>query len=541
MFKQIKNITVGLSLASLLFFATSCETTKLEILDNPNALNESSADIDLFLNAIQINSSTFFEQVTEEGMEVTRILHMFGPTYDNAYGPSQLNNAYGTAYSSILADIRSMEPAAQENQLYTHVGIANVIEAYVIGTLVDYLGDIPYSEAILGSEATSPKLDSGVDIYTSVIALLDKAIIEFNKNERALPANDFYYNGDESKWIKLANTLKLKFLLQTRLVNNSVASQIDAIIASGNYIQSTDEDFQFQYSTLDANPDSRHPIFARNFDVAADVSDYMSNSFMYYLHSQKSERDPRTPYYFYRQSLDFTSDPNEASCIVESRPSHYTGDYPFCDSGNGFWGRDHGDNDGIPPDGGERTTWGIYPIGGKFDDNSGTSVSGRTIGLKGAGISPIMLASYVDFMLAESALELGTMGDARVYLENGVRKSINKVMDFGATEADPTNIPTNIDAYVTEVLDLYDNSSDKLEVVVKEYFIALYGNGVEAYNTYRRTGKPVDLQPTKLQSSASFQNSFLYPSNLVDRNANVTQKDSQGQKVFWAEGGPTVD
>jgi hypothetical protein len=532
----------GFALGFLLIASNSCETTELEILENPNALTPAQADVDLFLNGIQRSTATFFEAVTEEGMEVTRILHMFGPNYNNAYSPDQLNFPYETVYSGIISDIRAMEPLALEKGLYTHIAIARVIEAYSIGTLVDFLGDIPYDEAVLGAENLNPKVQPGASVYEAVLALLDDAIVNFNKAEVSKP-KDLFYGGNEAKWIKLTNTLKLKFLLQTRIVDTSVKDKINAIITSGNYITSTSDDFQFQYSSVDANPDSRHPIFSRNFNVAADVSDYMSNSFMYYLDAQKTNKDPRIRYYFYRQKNNFTTNANEASCIVDDKPSHYIGDYPFCNAGNGYWGRDHGDSDGIPPDGGKRTTWGVYPVGGLFDNNSFKAIPGRNIGLKGAGISPIMLASYVDFMLAESALTLNTTGSAKAYLEAGVRKSIDKVMNFGASVAAPAFIPTNVEAYITEVLARYDaagNDDERLEVIVKEYFIALFGNGIEAYNTYRRTGHPSDLQPTLLAASGAYINSFFYPSSMVDRNSNISQKADQSTRVFWATGGPTV-
>ncbi len=555
MYNQIKNSVVKVFLLAAVMVGTnSCETTELEILDNPNALAPQQADVQFYLNNIEVSLGSYFEAITEEGMEVTRMLHMFGPLYSNAYQANQFDGAYQLAYAGILADARALRPLADEQELYTHSGISKVIEAYVMLSLVDYFGPVPYSEALQGTDFLNPNVDSGADIYAAVEALLDDAIADFNKEEVSLPA-DLFYDGDEEKWINLANTLKIKMYVQTRLVDNSAASKIDAIVTSGNYITSTSDDFQFEYSQVDANPDSRHPLFARNFNVAADVTDYMSNSYMYSLVFEKDVPDPRTRYYFYRQSLDITTDENELECIREEPPSHYDLDlYPFCFAGNfngtsspdsGYWGRDHGNADGIPPDGGVRTTWGVYPIGGLFDDNSGEAIPGRTIGLQGAGISPIMLASYVDFMLAEAALTIGITGDAKTYLENGMRKSIAKVVAFGASTADEDLVPSDddIDTFVAIVLNEYDAASDdeKLGIIVEQYFAALFGNGVEAYNTYRRTGKPSNMQPTLIIPNGGFIRSFLYPGELVDQNSNVTQKADHTTKVFWDTASGTLD
>ena len=556
MYNQIKNSVLKVFiLAAVMVGTNSCETTDLEILDNPNALAPQQADVQFYLNNIEVSLASYFEAITEEGMEVTRVLHMFGPLYSNAYSASNFDGAYQLAYAGILADARALRPLADEQELFTHSGISKVIEAYVMLSLVDYFGPVPYSEAIQGTDFLNPNVDSGADIYAAVEALLNEAIEDFGKEEVSLP-EDLFYDGDEAKWINLANTLKLKMYVQTRLVDNSVASKINAIVTSGNYITGASGDFQFQYSQVDANPDSRHPVFADNFNVAADVSDYMSNSFMYYLAFEKEITDPRTRYYFYRQSLVISTDENELECIREIEPNHYNLDlYPFCFAANyngtnnpdsGYWGRDHGNDDGIPPDGGVRTTWGVYPVGGKFDDDSGAAIPGRTIGLQGAGISPIMLASYVDFMLAESALTIGTTGDAKTYLENGIRKSISKVLAFGASTADEDFTPSDddVEEYVALVLADYDAAAGddaKLEIIVKEYFIALFGNGVEAYNTYRRTGKPGNLQPTLIVPNGGFIRSFLYPSELVDQNVNVQQKADHTVKVFWDTASGNLD
>ena len=138
-------------------------------------------------------------------------------------------------------------------------------------------------------------------------------------------------------------------------------------------------------------------------------------------------------------------------------------------------------------------------MGGQFDDNSFTSIADRSIGTKGAGIEPIMLSSFVHFMLAELALETSFAGDASALLEEGIRQSISKVMNFRSDLADANYVPTSddVDAYVAEIMGRYTAASadGKLNIIEKEYFKALYGNGVEAYNTYRRTGKPDDGQP----------------------------------------------
>jgi len=538
MYKKFKIKIFALFTTLIVLVFNSCETTELELLNSPNALSPSSSNIDFFLTSIQIDLAYFFENVTEEGMETTRILHMYGPVYENAYAASNFNDAWSRAYASTIADVRTYTPVALEKELYTHVAVGQIIEAYMMTTLVDYFGDVPYSESNDGV-SLNPNVDAGADIYSNLLDLLDDAIANLNKDEAKPLVTDLFYGGDESKWIKLANTLKLKIYLQSRLVNEVESkSGINAILTSGNYITSSADDFQFQWSSTDENPDSRHPIFARNFIEGTGVTDYMSNHYMNELVYSKSVPDPRLRYYFYRQSDRSAANTVEQACFGTLPPAHYGFVIPYCSLDDGFWGRDHGDDGGIPPDTSLRITWGVYPVGGNFDDDSFVPIADRNIGLVGKGISPIMLSSYVDFMLAEANLTMSTSGDARTYLTNGMTKSINKVMDFGSGIADVSLIPTSseISTYTDEVLSLYDGATTpdaKLNVVVKEYFIALFGNGVEAYNTYRRTGKPEALQPLRKDVTDKFIRSFYYPTDYVNQNSNASQKPDVYQKVFW--------
>ena len=153
-------------------------------------------------------------------------------------------------------------------------------------------------------------------------------------------------------------------------------------------------------------------------------------------------QDPRMYYYFYRQ-VDvvpgFGAAPNEEvlECGLQNPPTHYvTGGHVFCGLPAGYWGRDHGNDQGIPPDGFLRTLNGVYPAGGLIDgrlsgDAPGGAVNGD--GQGGAGVTPILLASWVDFMQAEKALFAdGDATAARAHLDNGMTKSTAKVTSFSS-------------------------------------------------------------------------------------------------------------
>lgn len=538
--KNFKYIFLSISMS--LFFA--CDNTDLDLLDNPSGVQPENADINLLLNNVQIEFANLLDGADFPTSRLVRMNAMTGGfDYPTSFSPGATNGVWRTTYAEIIPDVGAIKNIAEGTNLTGHSGIAKVIEAYSMMLMVDLYGDVPYSEANQGINVLSPKSDEGSAVYANALELLESATTDFSNENIVAISQDVFYGGDFKKWITLTNTLKLRAYNTTRLVDSDAKSKINQIISDKNFISSASDDFLVPYSTNRSNPDSRHP----GYDDFYENSDgpYIANYFLWTLITEKGLTDPRTRYYFYRQDKSVGSEDSadgSIDCLGSDKPSHYSSDMPFCvaDRANGYWGRDHGDGKGRAPDGNKITVKGLYPIGGKFDDDSFKDIqnSGQD-GLKGAGIFPIWLHFFTDFVLAESALTIGTDGDPRALLESGVRSSLSYVMNFtdDATLVEESLVPAqpDVDAYVSKVLDLYDDAGsddEKLNVIMKEYYISLWGNGIEAYNNYRRTGKPNNLQPVLRANAGDFNRSLFYPDDFVSLNANATQKSITDQ-VFW--------
>jgi hypothetical protein len=536
----------------------SCTKKLDELLVNPNGPTPESANADLYLTQLQLNFAGFFNGASSYGMELTRQIVMYGPTYQQAYSPQSFDGLWSTAYTGVFKHANALIPVAEAEKKWIAAGMAKTIKAYTLITLVDMFGDIPFSTANLGSENTNPTIDKGSDVYAAAIGLLDAAIADFQKST-AYPGNqDMFYGAANAtgaaRWRTTAKLLKLRAINNTRLVDGGAIGKINTLLADADIISAmsgTANDFEFRYSTKQANPNSRHPRYNGNYSAAGSAGDYMGVYFMWSLAADKgtfnnqevrNTSDPRTRYYFYRQTTnDNAVSSNTLSCSTFPVPSHYLPGMPFCQFGlgaQGFWGRNHGDNSGIPPDGPYRTTVGIYPFGGDFDANQNLNV-GLNRGAQGAGIQPIWQAAFTNFLAAEAALS-GANGNPRSLLEAGVRASISKVIGYPATvnvSAPASFVPdgSRVTAYVDKVLERYDaatTNDERMEVIQQEYYIALWGNGVDAFNNYRRTGKPGKMSYTVAQAGGDMIRSFFYPSVLVNLNKNITQK-TLDKKVFW--------
>ncbi len=535
--KKLKKLSILLILFSIIGLSSCEDSLNMNLTDDPNSTTLDKADLGRYMNQVQVNFSGFVSNLGSKGSQLTRINYMFGKQYAENYDPVSGNGPWDYAYRTILTDIDEAAKMAEEKGYYNHLGVLKVLKAYIYMSLVDYFGDVPYSEVNQPEDFPFPHVDDDADVYEACIGLLNDAISDFNAGAPYTLENDFYYGNDFTKWEKLANTLKMKIYLNTRLVDSNAKSKFDAIVADGNYINSDADNFFFQYGTSSTQPNTRHGNYNADYTTSG-ASTYRSNWLMNEMHSTD---DPRIRYYFYRQvscTPGCGCDANQVDlpCSVQSRPPHYPSDMVFCCIDDGYWGRDHGNDEGIPPDGFKRTVVGVYPAGGKFDDDEFASVTMDDGGM-GAGILPIMMNSWVQFMKAEMKLANGQ--DASSDLEAAVNASIAHVMTFGTLDpdADSAFFPSSSDVtnYVDGVMSDYNAAStnDKWEILAKQMFIAHYGNGIDAYDFYRRTGYPHSLQYNVDPNPGVFVRSFFYPADEANANSNIVQKSGVGEKVFW--------
>jgi hypothetical protein len=87
----------------------------------------------------------------------------------------------------------------------------------------------------------------------------------------------------------------------------------------------------------------------------------------------------------------------------------------------------------------------------------------------------------------------------------------------------------------------YDSASasEKAELWATQYWISMWGNGIDAYNTYRKTGLPNNVQINIEPNPGAFPLLMYYPDNYAATNSNVTQRTDLTERVFWNASGPS--
>jgi len=588
-----KYLFAALIASSTLFY--SCETFELEQVNNPNALSPDLADPIFLLNRVQTDYRSAITTFNDQGADLGRIDNfnrLNAGNYLNALVDATLNNPWNRLYSGMIPDIKAIEDLnTVENNLNFHVGISKIMQAHVMMLMVDFLGDIPFSEVNQPIEFPSPKLDDDQAVYNSALALIDDAIAILNSGGTNIAFEDLYYDGDSAKWLKLANTIKMRADL-------TIGNYTNVVNATG-VITDTADDFAFAYGTNVQNPDTRHPDYILDYTTSG-TAIYQSNWLMNLMIGPNAttpsdindNADPRRRYYFYRQnantpnnrsfvqsltgtfSLENTAGIAETlQCSLEQTPAHLTfteQENYWCSTRYGYWGRDHGNSRGTPPDNFLRTAVGVYPSGGLFDgfndystteldDDGNPEIIGYNnrlnlgAGAGGFGIEPIYLASYIDFMKAEAALASGS-GNPSILIRNGLEKSIAKVQSFAGNDpsANLANAPTGaqittwIDARIAEfdaapmtsALDAngYPMVKDKMDILSELYFTTIYGGAADAFNFIRRTGYPRTMSRNIDPNPGTFPRTFLYPNVEVSTNPNVNQRPDLNTRVFWDNG-----
>ena len=542
--KIITNKFSVLFLAGGLLLA-ACGKDFLDINENPN--NPTEASLDLLLVAAQ--ASMGFSTTRDIFEHTSIIAHQFYDLAESQYnfGGSDFDNDWEALYRDALKEFSEVTIRADEGGDYAFAGMGRVSQAYIFSLLVDTFNDVPFSSALIGETNLFPEFDDASTIYDGLIDMVDQSIVNFDSALAqspivAIPA-DLIYGGASSataqwqSWRRAAKTLKLKLLLNLRGVDaGRVESGINALLADGDLITSASQNFQFQWGASQT-PQNRHPLYQQEYEQQS-AAFYMDNWFMLQMVTRD---DPRLAYYFFRQGeyadFDFTQggDPELTPCLNRTDCASWDELEPL---GEDYWGRDHGDPSGIPGDGSLRTTFGLYPVGGSFDEGPGGGAVGNDDGAGGAGITPWLTSAMTNLFIAEASLFLaGVSEDPQEHLQEAIEESIAAVNLYTASVGVDTAIVDSLrDAYVSTIMDEYDEATTdggRMNVIARELLISTFGNGIEAYNVVRRANAPTDLSPSLVPLN-SFPNRLPYPNGELTSNPNAPANlPSFADRVFW--------
>lgn len=118
----------------------------------------------------------------------------------------------------LFSNLNVVEIVSQNTNNPLPLAIAQVIKVAAMHRVTDAYGPIPYSQIGVDGSIKSP-YDSEQQVYAKFFEELNASIKIMNEqsNDRLTASADYIYSGDVKKWIRFANSLKLR--LAMRIVN----------------------------------------------------------------------------------------------------------------------------------------------------------------------------------------------------------------------------------------------------------------------------------------------------------------------------------
>lgn len=235
--KTIYSVLIALTVLA------SCKRDYLDVNQNPNQAVTSNATL-VISNALNVTGGRLnYNQVgafwaghwspptSVSGFSEER-------TYNAQASYATAGNLWGSVYDNIQ-DYNFVEKDALSKGQKNLAGIAQVMKAFNYQLLVDAYGNVPYSKSNLGEEALTPSYDDAKTIYRDLIPKLDVAIanltVKIAGDNAPIGQEDIYFQGDMKKWVKFANTLKLRILMRESKITDSqayITAQIAAITSN---------------------------------------------------------------------------------------------------------------------------------------------------------------------------------------------------------------------------------------------------------------------------------------------------------------------
>lgn len=146
--------------------------------------------------------------------------------------PTWIDNHWNPVYTQVVPQLQILfEKLDKSTPQYA---LANIWWVFAFHRVTDYYGPIPYSEA--GKPTTPIKYDSQEEIYNDFFKRLTEAtaLLKGKTTDKPYGSYDIIYGGDVNKWIKFANTLRLRLALRISKVNPAKAkTEAEAAIAGG--------------------------------------------------------------------------------------------------------------------------------------------------------------------------------------------------------------------------------------------------------------------------------------------------------------------
>jgi len=533
-----------LPLLLCLLLITGCKKGWLDVNYNPRDLTDTDATPDL------ITAPLLEQAVATKG---TRFLqHWMGywayyhfpaghpvQTYDRV----QIGIGANTYGADIPPEIAFLESRSRELRMTFYTGIAKVLKVLQFQRTVDIVSSMPYRDAFNPS-ILQPRYDEGLLIYEDLMRQLDTAgtLIRDAKpgDNLKISTVDIMFHGDQAKWIKFINTIKLRLLIhQANRTDRAayIATEIAKIKNEGSGFLESGQDasvnpgylinrkLSYYYGCFS----SHNQWGGGDFDAVMQMGSWdWAHANVFAMNLLKENNDPRLGFFYSTADMPLPAgapEPFPQPGPQEFRGNRFgvyvnSGTYPYQDGAY------------VSAVGGSRNTDVVTP-----------TASGI---IKGRDMADWVITSIESKFLQAEAVQRGWLpGNAEEAYKDAVKESF-RWLNVGGN----TTVPALSDAvfdtwYNAETLAGNVNVSwaaapDKHKLLMFQKYIAFNGiEPLEAWTDYRRNGRypdvPASADPARVGNTIPFRlmyNSNEYIVNAANVNA-VGPVNVFTSKIWW--------
>jgi hypothetical protein len=410
---------------------------------------------------------------------------------------NNVNTRYGAFYTSILPnlfEIRRQINSKEDKDAYQKMASVTYVLQVLQGIKVtDMNGSIPYTEAEQGRYTAnySPVYNTQSTLFDTWLKELDDAISVLENNslpdQQTYGAADIYYKSDWTKWVMLANTLKLRIAARLENQDKNKTQTIFQQVMSDAIGPISNDEAQLSYSSVDYLP------FGTGGDIDYRSPRYASASIMKFL---KASSDPRLPIYFeqnelqgsfkdtlnkYGVTLPSFIDINDPLIMYQGGPADWTTNPSYASyiknpfqvsTASKYFLISHINRKFFSPRYNGSTT-------GQFTD---VMVSNAE--------SCLLVAEFIQKGYAGSVNTNGTAEDWYIKGTTSSIKTMNNIaIAAGSTTGFSGDGATEINAYLANPQVKLNGVNDLERIYIQEY-LNFYRNPPEAFVFCRRTGYP---------------------------------------------------
>jgi len=432
--------------------------------------------------------------------QYSAITATFDPTDRYNIAQDWIQEQWIGTYTRALPSLVNVIRETDEPEMVALNAIARIWKVFVIHRATDYYGPIPYFN--IGTDTTVVPYDAQKDIYYDLFKELAEATEALSQNLDKLGYReeaDVIFQGDNTKWLKFANTLRLRLAMRISYVEPEKAKAEAEAAFAGGVMVDLEDDAYLEVSGVNYNGYNRQSGW-NEFRMSTAMESVL-----------KGYEDPRMSKFW--------------------APSVNTGEYK-----------------------GVRNGMNVAEIVNPA--NAPDNTSGPSLPLlpeyMSTTPSTVMYTAEAYFLRAEAALNGWNMGGtAQELYEKGIEMSLRT---WGITNAGvisdyigSTNVPIKPDDMfntpaLTDIPVKFSTDPEKQrEQILTQKWIALFPEGHEAWAEFRRAGYPKLYPILHSDNPALPQGQFIkrIPFLNYDRDRNGPAVEAAGALLGGADNAAT--